>query len=362
MGKSEIKFFLGSNTPQGFFSLFDELYATDGTGFAYIIKGGPGTGKSSFMRAVAEQLSDLQLNEEYIYCSSDPNSLDAIIFHGANACVADGTAPHVLNAKFPGAVDELVNLGDFWNKNELFERRNEIIALTQKNTSLHKRCFRFLEAAGSLGEDARRLASGCVDGRKVDRYASRLAAKELPQPNGKIGREKTRFLSALTPEGVFVHTETMEALCKKIIVIEDEYSVAAPALLAQLRRYALGNGLEVISCLCPLNPEGPPEHLIIPEIGLGFFTSNKFHPAEFKDSKTVRASRFINSDEIKKIRGRLSFTKRAQTELLEEAMSAQERAKQIHDELEKLYIPTMNFEGVHEKAKEVAQLIRARRA
>ena len=44
-----ISAFLGANTPKGFVSLFDELYNPYTTKNAYIIKGGPGTGKSSFI-------------------------------------------------------------------------------------------------------------------------------------------------------------------------------------------------------------------------------------------------------------------------------------------------------------------------
>ena len=48
--------FLGANTPEGFISLFDELYDPAEDWRAYIIKGGPGTGKSRLMRRVADEL------------------------------------------------------------------------------------------------------------------------------------------------------------------------------------------------------------------------------------------------------------------------------------------------------------------
>ena len=51
----ETSFFLGSNSPSGFYSLYDDL-ADPERDFLYIIKGGPGCGKSSFMRAVARRV------------------------------------------------------------------------------------------------------------------------------------------------------------------------------------------------------------------------------------------------------------------------------------------------------------------
>ena len=42
-----ISYFLGCSSPEGFHSFFGELCPTHSGGYTYIIKGGPGTGKSS---------------------------------------------------------------------------------------------------------------------------------------------------------------------------------------------------------------------------------------------------------------------------------------------------------------------------
>ena len=50
---ANIHYFLAANTVNGFYSLSDEITKSDDTKFLYILKGGPGCGKSSFMRTVA---------------------------------------------------------------------------------------------------------------------------------------------------------------------------------------------------------------------------------------------------------------------------------------------------------------------
>ena len=72
--------FLGANTPEGFISLFDELYDPAEDWRAYIIKGGPGTGKSRLMRRVADELEQAGYTAQRVLCSSDPDSLDGVIF------------------------------------------------------------------------------------------------------------------------------------------------------------------------------------------------------------------------------------------------------------------------------------------
>ena len=87
-----LRYFLGANTPAGFVSKFDGFYDCLDGWRVFILKGGPGTGKSTLMKKVAEAV-DCEC--EYIYCSSDPRSLDAVIFNDLKTAIADGTAPHV---------------------------------------------------------------------------------------------------------------------------------------------------------------------------------------------------------------------------------------------------------------------------
>ena len=53
-----IKYFLGCSSPEGFHSFFGELCPTHSGGYTYIIKGGPGTGKSSLMKRINSALTD----------------------------------------------------------------------------------------------------------------------------------------------------------------------------------------------------------------------------------------------------------------------------------------------------------------
>ena len=51
----EIQYFLGANSPAGFYSLYSELLSPETANAIYILKGGPGCGKSTLMRRVAQQ-------------------------------------------------------------------------------------------------------------------------------------------------------------------------------------------------------------------------------------------------------------------------------------------------------------------
>ncbi|MEG0824825.1 MAG: hypothetical protein RSG86_03640 [Oscillospiraceae bacterium] len=89
-----VQYFLGANSPSGFVSLYDALLPRESAAAIYYLKGGPGCGKSTLMRAVGRRAHDAGLDTEYILCSGDPDSLDGIVIPALGIAVADGTAPH----------------------------------------------------------------------------------------------------------------------------------------------------------------------------------------------------------------------------------------------------------------------------
>ena len=352
-------FYLGSNTPGGYYSLFDELYDPYGGWRVYIVKGGPGTGISRMMKQIASKCAESDLLPERIWSPSDPQSLDALIFNSVRVCIADGTPPHALEPRFPGAVETTLNLGEFWDAERLYENRDEIIRLTTEYSAMQRRCIRFLEAALSLKNDVLRIALQYTDAEKIERYASRLAARKFGLPKGRVGTEKRRMLGAVTPSGIDFKGGTIESLCDDITVIEDDYGAASQVLTGLIRGYALGNGLDVISCICPMNTGGTPEHLLIPEIGFALVTSNSRHPLEFKGASRIRASRFTDNAVMREHKCRVSFSRRTEGELIDEAAVSLANALDIHSKLEAYYVEAMDFKRVQETGERIAAQISA---
>ena len=89
-----IQYFLGANAPSGFYSLYSELLPPETARAIYILKGGAGCGKSTLMRRVAARMEAAGHPAEYILCSGDPDSLDALVLPGLGVALVDGTAPH----------------------------------------------------------------------------------------------------------------------------------------------------------------------------------------------------------------------------------------------------------------------------
>lgn len=347
----QISFFMGANTPNGFVSLFDELYDPKDKSRCYIIKGGPGTGKSSLMKSVAKKAEELGLETEYIYCSSDPNSLDAVILPELNTCLADGTSPHVIEPKYPGACEVIINLGDYYDAEQLYDNSEEIISLSDECSLYHKKCVHFLASSALLANDCSKLYYSILDFDKIKRYASRIASREFYPTANETGYEEKRFLSAVTPEGVFTHNNTLPEFCSRYYVFHDDSDLIASLILSMLRELALDAGMHIITCHCPLSPYEKIEHIIIPELELGFITSNSYHTFELENSKAVHTKRFCDADSLSGRKQRIGFNRKTQDELINESINYLKLAKQTHDKLEKFYISAMDFKGVNERTE-----------
>ncbi len=145
----EKTYFAGANSGVGFVNLFGDFYEESSLDRLYIIKGGPGTGKSTFMRILAERAADAGAGAEYFLCGSDPSSLDAVVLSGGGKRIAviDGTSPHAYDAKYPGAVSAVLDFGSFWDKGILESERGRIISLAKKKKRMLRALLPFSRRA-----------------------------------------------------------------------------------------------------------------------------------------------------------------------------------------------------------------------
>ena len=190
---SALKFFAASNTEAGFVSYFAENFRRRADR-SYIIKGGPGTGKSRLMREMGEAWEKAGAEVEYYYCSSDPLSLDGLYVDqsGEGVAVMDGTAPHSEDIVNAGVVDNIIDLGRFWNAKILRARKKDISAFGEEKKRAYAAAYRALAAYGSTTRAADALAESCADKQAIEEEAAKIALnlkKEsmLPSPISAIG-------------------------------------------------------------------------------------------------------------------------------------------------------------------------------
>lgn len=344
-----VSFFFGANNKRKYASLFSDAYNPESKGKHYILKGGPGTGKSTLMKKIANELEKKGYFVERGYCSADPLSIDMVLAPEINFSILDGTSPHTFDATYPGVTEYIVNLGEAWDKNYLNEYSTAIINLTNDNKKMHKKASDYMLVASQLQLENMKYCDKITDRSKLENFAKRLCSREIPaRKNTEKGKMKKRFLSAITPDGIVVQYDTVVALSERVITIEDDYSVCASFIMNYISEYAVENGYDIYACYCPLFPTAKIEHIIIPELKLCFFTQTKSHPSMITEDKMIHSTRFLNKEGLGDIKEKLFFNKRVEQEMLSEAVRKISVAKGIHDRLEDYYIRATDFSVIDE--------------
>lgn len=118
--------------------------------YTYVLKGGPGVGKSTLMKKCAAIARANGFTVEEFRCASDPESFDAVRIPQRRLVLLDGTAPHTIDPAMPGIDGETLDLGRFLHKEVFKRRREELFVLAEENRAHYKNAFACLSAAGSL--------------------------------------------------------------------------------------------------------------------------------------------------------------------------------------------------------------------
>lgn len=241
-----VYFFLGANSEEGFFSLYDQLLGGR-LDDLMILKGGPGCGKSTFMRRVGAAMERAGERVVYINCSGDPDSLDGAIFLDRNAAIVDGTSPHVLEPTYAVASERYVDLTRFYDVDAAKARRAEIVALSDEYRAHYRSAYRILHAMGEVESERRVAMHAQMDFSKLRRRTNGILARELRGDGTGSGRVDRVFLGGVTHRGEICRFDTVEALCPRIYAIIDSAGLGNE-MLETVVQAAQAKHFDIIAC------------------------------------------------------------------------------------------------------------------
>ncbi len=300
-------FFLASNSARGFYSLYD---AFPGEGcFLHIIKGGPGTGKSSFMKSIGAAARERGMDTLRVLCSGDPDSLDGLCVPALGQAWVDGTAPHAIEPRLFGVDEDYVNLGAFCRVPLARQDGQRARKLNRAYKEKYAAAYQLL-AAAAAAEDGEELRDAAVQQAELGRVGRILA--DYPDTGADACVREKRFLSALSCRGVVRLEDEIQKLCKLNVFLRGGSAVLTEAAAMAERKCA-----RLILCPRPLRPEQL-EAVLLPELGLAF--------------RRAPAALLVPAGEHSMSQQALSL-----------ALDALREAKSLHDRLEEIYRPGVDF-------------------
>ena len=240
------KIFPGANTANGSFNFFDNIIQGD-INRIFCFKGGPGVGKSSLMKKIAQEFIDRGYDVELHHCPSDPSSLDALLIKKLGVVLLDGTSPHIVDPKNPGAVDEIVNLGEFWNVENLEKNKDEIIKVGKYISASFRRAYKYLKAAEPIYFDIEEKYSNSMNFGKVNLLVDEFIEKLFKKTSnsGQYKKERHLFGTAITPIGHIDYTDSILSQVKKVYYLDGEIGTGKTTFLTKVYEKAVQKGMSV---------------------------------------------------------------------------------------------------------------------
>ncbi len=337
-------YFAAANSERGFVSWFDGIFRGEDIEHIYIIKGGPGTGKSRFMEDMISFGREKGYIAERFYCSSDPTSLDGVILErdGRRISLLDGTPPHAAEPQLVGVREDIINLGMFWDREKLVSAGKEIKRLSEEKALAYKHAYRALSAAGQMRRAEGELCKRAVDMPKLFRFVSREVSKQL---KAEGGIKRYTPLSAISMRGE-VRLDSFRRRAETVVTVEDICGTAH-ILLGMLAEH--------------LGGEAAPDPLLTDKLDALLTDGGTLYTVgrPLSDDRVIRMRRFVDAEVLRPYMGELRRLDGMSSGLKAEALRTLDEAAKYHFALEEIYARAMDFSAKERYTEKIASEILA---
>lgn len=331
-------YFAAANSGQGFVSDYGTLFDTAGLGRLYLIKGGPGTGKSTLLRRAAAYAEGKRLTVRRYACSSDPDSLDGIMVGDGRLAMIDATPPHGRELELPGAADELIDLGQFWDSRRLSAHREEIRQYNQTKKAAYARAYQWLAAAAAVNRAMLAMLEDCLDLPKLRGEVRR----RLAELSSGEGMEIPARVSAIGMKGC-VTLPTMHRGAERAFILTETRG-GGGLFLRELLQLVREKRADAEVARVPLDPAWA-EGVFLPGLETAFLDEGAAETPRPQD-KLIRMSRFYRPAELRANRRELRQAVHSKEMLMEGASAAFGDARCAHFALEEIYADAMDYSAL----------------
>ena len=294
---------------------------------------------------MANSLLELGYDVELFHCSSDPESLDGMAAPELQAAIVDGTAPHIVDPRYPGAVDEIIYLGDYWDESAIRRFRHEIINASKQASRNFSGAYRFLRTAGDVLDDWSEANAEALDWGKANRAASRAIREVLgsvgERDTAVPGRIRELFASGTTPDGFVNYVDTLVSPCPNVFVVVGGPGTGKSTLLRRLAEEAVRRGLDVELLHCSLNAASL-EHVVLPQIGTAITSSVEPHEWQVRPTDhVIDMNTCLDPDVVQANSSIIQYDRKLMKEAMDRAVHFLKLARECHRRLEScLHPPT----------------------
>lgn len=325
-------FFIGMNSFSGYRDMFG-IKESELDGY-FILKGGPGTGKSTVMKKMAENAEASGAAVTKYFCSSDPFSFDGTVIDngGKRIAVCDGTSPHVRECAVPGAISEIVDLIEFMDKRKLKGKSERIIELSAKKADRFKAAYGLFDAAQKVRHELNGILTSACDTEKIATAAERIVGRAKKV----TGERSLAVTEAFSMKGCFA-LATFLKKAEKTDFLTDRYGIGN-IFLNLLDNGLTARGIRHTVTVHPIDPS------VITAVYLPgqrtLYSSVRYGNAV--PGRKMNSERWA-AESIRENKDRLGLLLDMEKSLIRAGLSELSEAEKCHEALESVYSASMNF-------------------
>lgn len=342
-------YFACANTGKGFANYFASNL--QGLQKIFLLKGGPGTGKSTLMKKVGSHFEQQGYDIELIYCSSDVESLDGVIVRSLGVAIVDATAPHVIEPTAPGALEEYINLGTAWDTMALKQHRDEILVINHSIKECYKKVYEVFALALKIHDEWEKIYIGEMDYHQMNELTKEVVTTLFEQKSReKDSKIMDRFFGGATYKGPLDFVEDITKNIRNRYLIKGRPGTGKSTMLKKIRNEAISRGIDVTVYHCGFDPDSL-DMLVFPELSVCIFDSTAPHEYDVSREEDIVIdvyARSITPGTDEKYAKGLSDIRQRYQQCITEGVSYLKKAKQLHDNLETFYIKATNFKVIDE--------------
>lgn len=267
----------------------------------------------------------------------------------------------MVDPKNPGAVDEILHLGDYWNEAKLRSSKEEILTANARVGRLFRIAYASLKEAGCIMEEWESYISEAQDWAQVNQVTfsiqNELEAHCTPQFLKAPGTRHL-FASAITPMGPFTHFPSILQGVSKLYSVQGLPGSGKSTLIAKTVQWAQDRGLDTEVYHRPLTPERL-DGVVIPALKTGVVNSGlpfSFSPqdvAGLKDVVSLDLNSYLRQDLLQTYNTEIEDTATRLRAAFNRGSEYIGQAKAEHDRMETFYIPAMDFAAINNKRDEI---------
>ncbi len=264
------------------------------------------------------------------------------------------TPAHVVDPTYPGAVEEIINLGDHWEEQYLRDHRQEIVECSNTIHDWFERCYEKLAEAGQVRQEWQQLKTNQQDGEKLAEVESGLLEEIFQQQDNKV---RHLFAAAVTPKGLTSFADALSKGCPVRYILQGAPGCGQQQLFKAIIRRAEMGGHTMEIFHYTYDPQEI-KLVLLPELGVAILAEEQLVEKNLLPSdRIVPLEEYLQTDD-----GEPEEEEKLQQSLAELTRQAGEnirQAKAVHDQLEEYYIKAMDFEEVDFTASRVFNKILA---